>query len=180
VLPPIPLPAAGRGGAQHRYVQEAIKKWAESGGYRASIEQEILGGLGSVDVVLVKGEQRIACEVSITTTPAHELGNVQKCLAAGFPHVAVVSDKRATLRKVEAAVSEAVTPEDCARVRYCTPEELFVFLEELDARAVSTEGVVRGYKVKTTFKAVSAEEKKAKTKTLAKVIAERIKRLKRE
>jgi hypothetical protein len=177
---PVLPPTAGRGGAQHRYLQSYIERWAASRGYGVSIEHGILDGLGSVDVVLSKGEQRIACEISITTSPEHEVGNVQKCLAAGFAHVAVISPERPTLRKIEAAVTKTLSPAECAKVRYCTLEELFAFLEELEAQAVSTEGVVRGYKVKTTYKPVSDKETKTKTKAIAKVIADTIKRLKRE
>ncbi len=180
VPPPLPLPAVGRGGPQHRYVQELIKRWAEGRGYRASIEHEILDGLGRVDVALIKGEQRIACEVSVTTTPEQEAGNIRKCLAAGFEHVVVVSTERRMLGKAETALKELLELADRTKVRCCTPEELFAFLEELEVEEVSTEGVVRGYKVKTEFKRVSAEEKKTKTKALAKVLADRLRRLTRE
>ena len=64
----------------------------------------------------------------------------------------------------------------CATARW----SLFVLLEELDAKAVSTEGVVRGYKVKTKYKTVGEDEKKAKTRTLAKVVADSLKRLKKD
>jgi hypothetical protein len=50
--------------------------------------------LGSVDVALEKGGRRIACEVSVTTDAEHELGNVQKCLAAGFETVILVRQTR--------------------------------------------------------------------------------------
>jgi hypothetical protein len=180
---PAPAPAppiAGRGGAQHRYLQSFIQSWAKGRGYGVSIEHGILDGLGSVDVVLAKGDQRIACEISITTSPEHELGNVQKCLAAGFVHVAVVSPERRVLKKIQAAVTATLLPAECARVRYCTLEELFAFLEELEAQAVSTEGVVRGYKVKATYKPVSDTERQTKTKAIAKVVVDTFKKLKRE
>lgn len=77
-------------------------------------------------------------------------------------------------------MSAALTPEQQTKVRYCTLEELFAFLEELDAEAVSTEGVVRGRKVKTRFTKVSEEEKKTKMRSLAKVFTESIKRLKKD
>ncbi len=178
--PPAPVPVAGKGGRQHKYVQNMIKRWADGCGYRTDVELEILDGLGSVDVALSKGELRIACEVSITTSPEHEVGNVQKCLAAGFNYVVVVSQERPVLRKVEAAVNAVLAAEQQAKVRYCTLEELFAFLEELNAQAASTEGVVRGRKVKTQFKKVSEEEQKAKMRSLAKVITESYKRLKKD
>ncbi len=69
--PQIPEPTLGRGGREHKYLQHLVKRLAEDRGYRATIEQPILGGVGSVDVSLERGEQRIACEISITTTDEH-------------------------------------------------------------------------------------------------------------
>ena len=60
----------------------------------STVEKPILDGLGSVDVALEKGSRRIACEVSVTTDPAHEVGNVQKCLAAGFETVVLISSEK--------------------------------------------------------------------------------------
>lgn len=101
--PPAPIavavPSPGRGGRQHKYLQELIKRWTDSRGYRAEIELAILDGLGSVDVALTKGAHRIACEVSVTTSPEHEVGNVQKCLVAGFTHVVIVSAEPACSEK---------------------------------------------------------------------------------
>ena len=37
-------PPLGRGGQQHKYLQQLIKRWAESKGYRATIEKQILDG----------------------------------------------------------------------------------------------------------------------------------------
>ena len=61
-----------------------VKRLAESQGYRATIEKEILGGVGKIDIALEQDEEKIACEISVTSSGRHELGNVQKCLAAGY------------------------------------------------------------------------------------------------
>ena len=74
----------GRGGAQHKYLHQLVKRLAESQGYRATIEKEILGGVGKIDIALEQDEEKIACEISVTSSGRHELGNVQKCLAAGY------------------------------------------------------------------------------------------------
>lgn len=84
----------GRGGRQHKYLQELIKRWAESRGYRAIVEKQILGGLGSVDVALEKAGASFACEISVTSTPEQELGNIEKCLAGGFDRVFVVFNEK--------------------------------------------------------------------------------------
>jgi len=39
----------------------------------------------------------IACEISVTTNAEHELANVQKCLAAGFADVVLISSEKKRL-----------------------------------------------------------------------------------
>ena len=126
-----PLP--GRGGQQHKYLQQLIKRWAENRGYTVTIEKPILGGLGLVDVALEKSGRAIACEISVTTDAEHEAGNVQKCLAGGFEQVIVVSTDKKVLAKIHGAVAEALPKEQLKKVRFMAPEELFSFIESLEA-----------------------------------------------
>jgi len=126
-----PLP--GRGGQQHKYLQQLIKRWAENRGYTVTVEKPILGGLGLVDVALEKADRAIACEISVTTEAEHEAGNVQKCLAGGFDQVIVVSSDKKVLSKIHGAVAEAVSKEQLKKVRFMAPEELFSFIECLEA-----------------------------------------------
>jgi len=53
-----------------------MKTAAEALGFRGIIEKEVLGGQGSVDLLLERQDQTIACEISISTTIDHEVGNV--------------------------------------------------------------------------------------------------------
>lgn len=131
-----PLP--GRGGQQHKYLQELIKRWAENRGYTVTIEKPILGGLGLVDVALEKTGQAIACEISVTTDPEHEVGNVQKCLAGGFEQVIVLSTDKKVLAKIHGAVAEAIPKEQLKKIRFMTPEELFSFIESLQVKVCPT------------------------------------------
>ena len=48
------------------------------------MDKAVHEGAGRVDVALAQGETRIACEISVTTTPEQELQNVRKCLTAGY------------------------------------------------------------------------------------------------
>jgi predicted DNA-binding transcriptional regulator AlpA len=126
-----PLP--GRGGQQHKYLQELIKRWAENRGYTVTVEKPILGGLGLVDVALEKSGRAIACEISVTTDTEHEVGNVQKCLAGGFEQVIVVSSDKKALSKIHGAAAEALPKEQLKKIRFMAPEELFSYIESLDA-----------------------------------------------
>ena len=174
-----PLPA-GRGGRQHQYLQQLIKRWAEDRGYRATIEKAILDGLGSVDVALEKDELSIACEISITTLPEHELGNIQKCLAGGFRHVVVLATERKALKKI-ATAAKVLDAAHLERVHFFLPEELFAFLEECDAsQSNRLEETVRGYRVKVKLKPVTEAEERAKKQVIARTVLQAMQRLKQK
>jgi hypothetical protein len=176
--PLVAPPTLGRGGPQHKYLQELIKRWAASKGYRVIIEKPILDGLGSVDVALEKEGRTIACEICVTTTVEHEVGNIQKCLAAGFEHVALISSERKILAKAREAIAAAVGEADRKRVQVLTPEEFFAFVETLEAGAARREETVHGYKVKVQYQPVGEEEKKAKKQAISQVILKAVRRLK--
>jgi len=125
----------GRGGEHHKYLQQLIKRWAEARGYGVTVEKQILDGLGSVDVALEKGGRSIACEVSVTTDADHETGNVQKCLAAGFDDVILISSEKKTLTSVRHALVAALSTAQYRQVKFLTPEEAFSFIEGLGSRS---------------------------------------------
>jgi excisionase family DNA binding protein len=125
----------GKGGQQHKYLQQLVKRWAEDRGYQVSVEKVILDGLGSVDVAMEKGSTRIACEISISTSPEHEAGNIQKCLAAGFSHVLAIATEAKTLEKVRAAVWSELTTGQRKQVQFLTPEQVFSFVDGLGVKS---------------------------------------------
>lgn len=177
ITPDAPAPL-GRGGGQHKYLQQLIKRMGEAKGYRATIEKQILGGLGSVDVALEKDTRAIACEISVTSTVEYELDNIQKCLAAGFEQVILVSAERKTLSKAKEKASASFKAEDFVRVQFLTPEELVSFIEELDAQESGGEENVRGYKVNVNFRSVSENEKKSRKQAIGQTILQALKRMK--
>jgi hypothetical protein len=101
---------------------------------------------------------------------------VGKCLAAGFQTVAVVSLKKARLDKLQKLLAAVLSPEEQARVHLFTPEELLDWLAGQPVR--EEEGMVAGYKVKVSYRAPSAEERQARGKAVAAMIARSLKRLK--
>jgi hypothetical protein len=70
-----------------------LKRLAEDKGFKATIEKPVLGGKGSIDVALERGDRNIACEISISTTTEWKIGNIQ-CLASGFETVLVISPEK--------------------------------------------------------------------------------------
>jgi hypothetical protein len=171
--PKKPEPTSGRGGREHKYLQHLVKRLAEDRGYRATIEEPILGGVGSVDVSLERGEQKIACEISITTTDEHELGNIQKCLAGGYATVIAIAANAKALHRLQKAAEAALSAQALGQVRFLQPEEFIAYLDELSASEASREETVRGYRVKVNYQPLSAEEAERRRQAIARVLGGR-------
>ena len=178
-IPPPEPPSPGRGGKQHKYIQQLIKQWAEGMGWRAEIEKTILEGGGCVDVALEKGSVSIACEISVTTGIEQELGNIDKCLKAGYGYVVALSPELKQVERIKNAYGKRAKGETVENVRFLTVEELLAFVEELEAKAAGHESKVKGYKVNVRYRAVDEEEKKAKKQTLSQVILDSLKKMKK-
>ncbi len=164
----------GRGGPEHQYLQELVKRWGEAKGYRVVIEEPTPDGKGSVDVVLAREGWRLACEISVTSTVEQEVGNIRKCLAAGFSQVALVSMKKTRLARVRAALAERLPPEDLAKVLFLAPEELSFYLDAQGAPPPTSE-TVGGYRVKVEYEAPDETAKASRAKAIADLIARRMK-----
>ncbi len=167
----------GRGGPDHKYLQQLIKQWAEGMGYRAEIEAPIADGRAA-DVLLRKGTISIACEICITTEYAHELENLRKCLVAGFTHVAAISPDPKRLSKLRTFIEPKLDPAERPRVRFVLPDELFAFVQELDIRQLDQEKTICGYKVTTKHRPADGAEAKDRRDAVSDVIAKAIKRMK--
>ena len=179
-IKPLPVVPQGRGGHQHQYLQEIIKRMGNDRDYKATIEKQILGGLGQVDVVLERNGTSIACEISVTSTPEQELANIQKCLSAEFEHVILISTDQKTLTRVSDLAADSLTEKDRKKVAFLSPGDFFVFLEELDAKAVAKEQTVLGYKVKSKYRRLEETEKKARKQAIMQTILEGLKRAKKQ
>lgn len=158
------VPPGGIGGNQHNLIRERIEKAARALGYTAAREHR-LAGRGQVDVVLEKPGRAIAVEIAVTTTIDHEVGNVAKCLQAGFPQVALVSPRPERLGQIRAAVQASLPPEQAARVSFHSPEELLSWLkqraEQEAALAPSEASVQRGkYRVTRQHATLTPEERR--------------------
>lgn len=176
--PAEPPPPMGRGGPEHQYLQELVKRWGEAKGYHVVIEEPTPDGKGSVDVVLRRGGSRLACEISVTSTVEQEVGNVLKCLAAGFPRVVLLSMKKTRLARVRAALTENLPPEDVSRVLFFAPEELSLYLDAEGAPPPSEESV-GGYRVKVDYEAPDESARASRAKAIADLIARRMNEKKR-
>jgi hypothetical protein len=168
---PSPATESGRGGHQHKYLQHLIKQLAEERGFRASIEESILAGAGRVDVALIRGGQRIAFEISVTTNRDHELGNVEKCLAAGYSDIILVGSNERHVKSLGKFIEENLEEGQQGKVRYIVPEGLMEYLDSLGAAPPPTEQTVRGYKVRTVQQMLDPKDSGARRQAIAEVIA---------
>lgn len=120
-------PQPGRGGAQHKYLQSLVRRTAEARGFEVSLEKAVLEGHGHVDVVLERHDLSIACEISVSTGVEHEVGNLTKCLAAGFDYAVLISSNAVLLDLARAELVDA----DMTRIRLLAPGQLAAFLDEI-------------------------------------------------
>jgi len=170
--------ALGKGGRQHKYLQDMVKRLAEDKGFRATIEKPVLGGKGGVDVALEKDGRAIACEISITTTVEWELGNIQKCLASGFEKVFLLSQEKKYLANAQELIRENLEPAELDRIQCLTIEEFIEFLEQEDAKSAEKEQIIGGRKVRVRHRALSEAEKKSRRQAIAQTILQAMKRMK--
>lgn len=179
VAPPA-RPIPGRGGQEHKRLQKLVKLLGESRGYLATIEKKVLDGRGSVDVALEKDGISIACEISVTTSPEHEVANVQKCLDAGFGHVVVVFAKRQKRNETRKAVKDALSEKEQEQVFLLTQDEVLGFLDAREAESAGTETTIRGRRVKVSYRAPSEDEAKAREHGVSDAIRKASRRRKEE
>ncbi len=169
-----------KGETQHRYLQSLLKKMAESKGYKATLEALTADGKGRVDVLLEKGDETIACEISVSTDETHELDNIKKCLSSGYGEVVVCTDERKKIEKIKKLVSDTVETKDLPKVLFFAPEELMSYLAAKDAKEVFEEKKIKGYNVKVKHPTgTPLSEISDKNRTIADVIIRSVKKLKK-
>jgi len=129
-------------------------------------------------VSLIRGVQRIACEISVTTNQDHELGNVEKCPAAGYTEVVLVGNNERHIKALAKFVQENLDESVRGKVQYIVPERLTEYLDSVGEIPQPTEQTVRGYKVRTVQQVVDPKEAGARRQAIAEVIARSLKRSK--
>ncbi len=162
---------AGVGGREHKKWQDRVRAIGHERGFKATIEQAVLDGKGSVDVALERDDLTIAVEVSNTTDVNHELGNAAKCIEAGFSETYLLVPDPKKRVKIAQALEERLRGESGGVVFAVGIEELIQALDRHAAKLSSTEETIRGYRVRTNYSPVSPEEAKFKRDTIAKILA---------
>jgi hypothetical protein len=166
---PTPAETPGRGGPQHKLLQHLVRQWGEARGFRATLEEAILGGAGRVDVALVRGDVRIAVEVAITSTPQQVAASVSKSLAAGFGSVVVLSRNEASLRGADAQIVQDVGVGDRRKVHLLTPDKFQPFLDSLPGPEISAVNEA-GYRLTVVHEAGAEATQKSRRRRLARLV----------
>jgi hypothetical protein len=165
-LPPEPRPKpafpplAGRGKQEHKDQQELIKIKGHELGFLVTKEKLLPNG-GSVDVALESDQIKIACEISVTTSADHEMGNIRKCLEAGFDEVVLIAVESERVEKLSAKI-KATFPNEIAKVHCLTMPTFIPFLEAIAATRKEQTTTIRGRKVKARKPLVSGPGKGSK------------------
>ena len=158
------LPEFGRGGGEHREIQQNIKAIAEELGFRAVIEKSVLDGAGHVDVSLEREDQKIACEVSVTTNAEHEVGNVRKCLDAGYGTVILIVPQKDRLLGLVKILESCLPEESMQRIHVCPPSRIGALLKKLIRRfkrSGPSASQYAGYKVTRKYAEESDDDVRA-------------------
>jgi hypothetical protein len=149
---------------------------AENRGFLVTVEKRVFGGTGRIDVALENDATRIACEISVTNEPSYELQNIQKCLAAGYERVVLISTDERHLSRIRKTVQENIDADDLPKAEFLTPEEFHNWLERVPI-GPQNEEKVKGYKVKTKMKAVDEGERSTRKKAISEIVFGALKRL---
>jgi hypothetical protein len=162
----------------HRYLQNIIKRISESNGFVATLEKQVFGGIGKVDVALENETTKIAVEIAVTNTVDYEVQNIQKCLASGFDKVAVISNDIKHLANIRRKAEIAIAENQLSKVNFLEPEHFHLFLEKLNIESPSQETKVKGYTVNISYKETSQSELDAKEQTINEILRDAEKRRK--
>lgn len=166
-------PLLGRGGPQHKYLQNVLKSFAEARGYHATIEKQVDGG--SIDVLLERDGLSIACEISVASTTEYELRNAAKCVRAGATHLLLIVVEAAARERLRVAVGGDAELRD-RKIMIAAPEEAISWLDALpDAGG---ENRVGGYRVRVNYRSISTDERSGRDAAISKVLAQSLRRLK--
>ncbi len=128
-------------------------------------------------MALESGTRLIACEISITTTVENELGNVRKCLAADFNPAILLTSETKHLRKLQSYIEPMLLEGEKPQLRFFLPDQFITYLDEEQAFSAGSESTIKGYKVKTWYRAIGQEEQKSRRVEIAKVIIHSTKRM---
>lgn len=156
----------------HKYLQNLIKRFAESQGYVVTLEAPLAVGDGNIDLLLYKDNKKIAIEICITTEAQWEVHNIKKCINTNiFDNVISLCGDSKQLEKIKNKYKELHGDYD--EVLYFTPDVLFEYLQKDSLKEnenSTTETSMKGYRINVNYDSISPTEMKHKKSSIASVI----------
>lgn len=131
---------------EHRYLQTFVKTLAEQYGYKANIEVPTLDGRGHIDVLLEKGDESIAVEISVSTTADWEVHNIQKCLAGRHTKIVACTNNAKKLEQIRTKLAATLQPAEVSRILLMTSDQLPMLFAPTE-QAKETVSTMKGYRV---------------------------------
>jgi hypothetical protein len=120
-------------------IKNEVIQAAGGWGYSHQTEKSVNQGTGRVDIVLTLGSVVVACEISATTSARHEVGNLSKCLQAGFERIVYVCDATHRRRRTEEHLKKVCSAGDLRRIEFLTKRQFIARLGEIAERVKATE-----------------------------------------
>lgn len=173
-------PITDKAQSTHRYLQTLVKKMAETRGYVAVLETQLPEGSGQVDVVLTKEAKTIAIEICVTTDADWEMHNIEKCITASYDTVISLCGDPKQLDKIKRKCIEKIPGFVHKQVQFFTPDALFTFLDNTVKNEVPQEQVIKGYRVNVTYDSVTQEEMDRKRTSVAQVVLNSLRKMKKQ
>jgi len=133
---------------EHRYIQTFVKKIAEQRGFKANIEEEVEGG--RIDVVLIRDDVKVACEIAVSNSVEYEVRNINKCLNAGYSKVCIISKDEKHLKKIKESAEKELG--EIETIQFISYNQVPEFLNSIIGEGQEKVERVRGYRVKVKYK----------------------------
>lgn len=163
--------------SQHRYLQNLIKRIAESRDYKAVLEVPLPTKDGKIDVVISSNTENIACEVCVTTDTDWELHNLQKCLDAGYVRIISCSAEPKMRANIQRAIEQTFSKSEQAKIIVLEPEGILTYLDSLHTGTVKKEKTYKGYRVQVLHQQTSVDDQHRKRDGIAQIVAESLRRI---
>ena len=164
----------------HRYLQNLVKKVAESKGYVAVLEKQLPHSAEKVDVFLEKDKKAIAVEICVTTDVEWEVHNITKCLTSEYEVVVSLSGDIKQLERIKQKCFEVMEESETKKILFFTPDAFFSYLDESVIPQKESGQVMKGYRINISYDPQSESETERKRSLINQVIANSMKRNKKK
>jgi len=113
---------------------------------------------------------KVACEISVTTPPAYELKNIQKCLSNGYDIMVMCSEDAKHLANIKTLCDKELPTSAYPNVIFGDTKTLVQLLNDISVQEKPQQKTVKGYRVKVKYSGLSEQDGTAQMKYLVRTI----------